>query len=48
MWTNLVQIKRHGISGATGFTPFVVVVGSKHFLPAPECLFLKVVVTDEG
>jgi hypothetical protein len=22
----------------TGFTPFVVVVGGKYFLPIPECL----------
>jgi len=22
----------------TGFTPFVVVVGGKYFLPVPECL----------
>jgi len=25
-----------GISSASGFTPFVVVVGGKHFLPAPD------------
>jgi hypothetical protein len=29
---------QYGISGMTGFTPFVVVVGGKYFLPVPECL----------
>ena len=31
--------KRYGISGTSGITPFVVVVGGNYFLPVPECLF---------
>ena len=33
-----LSAERHGISGTTGFTPFVVVVGCKYFLPVPVCL----------
>jgi len=32
---------RYGITGATGLTPFVVVVGSNNFLPVPVCLLTR-------
>ena len=38
-YSNLTSTLRHGISGASGITPFVVVVGGNYFLPVPECLF---------
>jgi hypothetical protein len=34
-------IQRYGIPGTTGFTPFVVVVGSNNFLPVPVCLLTR-------
>lgn len=32
---------RYGITGTTGLTPFVVVVGSNNFLPVPVCLLTR-------
>jgi hypothetical protein len=31
-------IKDMAFPGRLGFAPFVVVVGSRYFFPAPECL----------
>ena len=36
LWT-----ERYGISDTTGFTPFVVVVGSNNFLPVSVCLLTR-------
>ena len=33
--------ERYGITGTTGLTPFVVVVGSNIFLPVPVCLLTR-------
>lgn len=33
--------QRYGITGTTGLTPFVVVVGSNNFLPVPVCLLTR-------
>ena len=33
--------ERYGITGTTGLTPFVVVVGSNNFLPVPVCLLTR-------
>ena len=36
-----LSTERHGISDTTGFTPFVVVVGSNNFLPVSVCLLTR-------
>jgi hypothetical protein len=41
IWNVKSGIQKYGIPGTTGFTPFVVVVGSNNFLPVPVCLLTR-------